>query len=98
MTRYDLLSPRKGKDDKTRWHKVGAAFPRDKGGFQLVFDSLPLPDAEGRVTLMMWEPREDSGMSSKAQAADRAQRPTGGAPAGGYSDMDSEIPFNMEWR
>lgn len=84
MNRFDLLSPRKGKDDKTRWHKVGAAFPRDKGGFQLVFDSLPLPDAEGRVTLMMWE-AQDNG-------APRQQRQTGGAPAGGMDD-GSDIPF-----
>lgn len=35
--------------------------------------------------------RDDGGMSSKAQAADRAQRPTGGAPAGGMDDPD--IPF-----
>ena len=86
MTRYDLLSPRKGKDDKTNWHRVGVAFPRDKGGFQLLFDSLPLPDAEGRVTLMMWEakPREE-------------RQSGGGAPAGAASDMDddldSTIPF-----
>ena len=86
MTRYDLLSPRKGKDDKTRWHKVGAEFPRDKGGFQLVLDSLPLPDAEGRVTLMMWEPRDDGATSSKAQAADRAQRPV-------RDDLNDEVPF-----
>jgi hypothetical protein len=95
-TRFDLVSPRKGKDDKTRWFKVGAAFPRDKGGYQLVFDALPLPDAEGRVTLMMWEAQERDGQSSQARAADRAQRPTGGAPAG--ADMDDEIPFIMEWR
>ena len=37
------------------------------------------------------EQRDEGGMSSKARAADRAQRPTGGAPAGG--DMDDEIPF-----
>ena len=81
---YDLLSPRKGKDEKTRWHKVGAAFPRDKGGFQLVFDSLPLPDAEGRVSLMMWEAKpKDGGYSSgTARPADQAQRP-----------IDDEIPF-----
>ena len=88
-TRFDLVSPRKGRDDKTRWHKVGAAFPRDKGGYQLVFDSLPLPDAEGRVTLMMWEAqeRDDSrGQSSQARAADRAQRPAS-------DDLDGEIPF-----
>lgn len=94
MTRFDLVSPRKGKDDKTRWFKVGAAFPRDKGGYQLVFDALPLPDAEGRVTLMMWEAQERDGQSSQARAADRAQRPTGGAPAGGDMDDDLDsIPF-----
>lgn len=49
------------------------------------------------VTLMGGnERREDDGMSDKARAADRAQRPAGGAPAGGY--MDDEIPFRMEWR
>ena len=87
MTRYDLLSPRKGKDDKTRWFKVGAAFPRDKGGFSLTFDALPLPDAEGRVTLMMWEAQErDERQSSPARTADRAQQP---AAVG----LDDEIPF-----
>lgn len=90
MTRYDLVSPRKGKDDKTRWFKVGAAFPREKGGFQLVFDALPLPDADGRVTLMMWEAQERDGQSSQARAADRAQRPTGGRA---YDDMQDEVPF-----
>jgi len=94
--RFDLMSPRAGKDGKTRWFKLGAAFPRDKGGYHLVFDALPLPDAEGRVTLMMWEAQERDGQSSQARTADRAQRPTGGAPAGG--DMDDEIPFSMEWR
>lgn len=86
-TRYDLVSPRKGKDDKTRWFKVGAAFPRDKGGFQLVFDALPLPDAEGRVTLMMWEAQDRDGQrqqsSGSAQGARRASDDLG---------MD-EVPF-----
>ena len=83
MTRYDLLSPRQGKDGKTRWLKVGAAFPRDKGGFSLVFDALPLPDKEGRVQLLMSEPkpREDAGYPGPAD------RPT--MPAG----LDDEIPF-----
>ena len=85
MTRYDLLSPRKGKEDKTHWHKVGAAFPRDKGGFQLVFDSLPIADAEGRVTLMMWEakPREDRGGYSGGESNRRQT-----------DDLDADaIPF-----
>lgn len=77
--RYDLISPRPRKDGKTFWVKVGAAFRRDKGGFSLVFDALPLTDNEGRCSLLMVEnkPRDDQQ----------------GAPAGGHSDMDSEIPF-----
>ena len=87
MTRYDLLSPRKGRDDKTYWHKVGAAFPRDKGGFQLVFDSLPIADAEGRVTLMMWEakPREDAPRGGDYGRQEPAR--------GNTRDMDDEVPF-----
>ncbi|WP_314188803.1 hypothetical protein [Paracoccus yeei] len=82
MTRYDLLSPRPKKDGGTSWHKVGAAFPRDKGGFSLVFDSLPLPDKEGRVSLMMWEakPREDG-------------RQQGGHQSQSRDAFDDEVPF-----
>lgn len=96
MTRFDLMSPRAGKDGKTRWFKLGAAFPRDKGGFQLVFDALPLPDAEGRVTLMMWEAQQD-GQSSQARNPQRSEKPMGGARIGG-SDYEDVIPFIMEWR
>lgn len=88
MTRYDLLSPRKGRDDKTRWHKVGAAFPRDKGGFQLVFDSLPMPDNEGRVTLMMWEAKEDGQRQQSSGSANT--RPQ---TQGRYDDDTDAIPF-----
>lgn len=89
MTRYDILSPRKDRNDKTRWHKVGAAFPRDKGGFSLVFDSLPLPDNEGRVSLMMWEakPREGQQDNRNQDSGYGA----GGRP--GSDDYDSDIPF-----
>ena len=89
MAHFDLVSPRPQKDGATRWFKVGVACPRDKGGFQLVFDALPLPDSEGRVTLMMWEakPREDAPRSNG--------RPKGGgAPAGGAPTLDDDfIPF-----
>lgn len=74
-----------------------------KGTKVAVAGDLSTREHEGRtyltvraseVTLMGGnERRDDGGMSSKAQAADRAQRPTGGAPAGGYSDMDDSIPF-----
>jgi hypothetical protein len=82
-TRFDLVSPRKGKDDKTRWFKVGAAFPRDKGGFQLVFDALPLPDSDGRVTLMMWEAQDKQEQRQPQQESRPPVR----------DDLADEIPF-----
>lgn len=99
MAHFDLVSPRPHKDGGTRWHKVGVAFPRDKGGFQLVFDALPLPDSEGRVTLMMWEAkaRDEQQGGGQSQGRGRGGKPQGGAPAGGaaYSMPvdDSDIPF-----
>ncbi len=78
--RYDIISPRK-RNDKTYWQKIGAAFPRDKGGFSLVFDALPLPDAEGRVSLLMVEPtpRDDRPVEKPGADVDNAP--------------DDDIPF-----
>lgn len=102
MAHFDLVSPRPQKDGSTRWFKVGAAFPRDKGGFQLVFDALPLPDAEGRVSLMMWEakPREDNGtrQQSARQSSYDAQRPQSGGYGGSANLDEGEIPFAPEVR
>jgi hypothetical protein len=84
-TRYDIISPREDRSGKTRWHKIGAAFARDKGGFSIVLDALPLPDKEGRVSLLMSEPltrdndRQGDGYQSPAPA--RRDGP------------DDEIPF-----
>jgi hypothetical protein len=85
MTRYDLISPREDRNGKTRWQKIGAAFPRDKGGFSLVFDALPLPDKEGQVRLLMTEPLPRDGDSQPRN--DRRDEP----PA--RDRMDDEIPF-----
>lgn len=66
--RYDVCTPRKGKDDKTFWHRVGTAFENDKG-ITVVLDSYPVPDSEGRVAMMLFEPkgkkspRDDAGQS-----------------------------------
>ena len=81
MTRFDLISPRARKDGKTFWVKIGAGFTRDKGGFSLQFDALPLPDAEGKVTVLMTEPKEREEVPAPQRATGR--------------DMpdDSEIPF-----
>lgn len=75
--RYDLISPRPGKEGKSFFVRVGAAFARDKGGFSLIFDALPLPDDKGKVSVLMVEPRE------KRQ---EPQEPRGG-------DLNDSIPF-----
>jgi len=88
--RFDLISPRPNKNGKTYWLKIGAAFPLDKGGFSLVFDALPLPDAEGRVSVLMKEPMDKDGGNRDSVAS--------GAPAGGGGMPDDEIPFAPEFR
>ena len=91
-TRYNLISPRKN-GDKTFWHRVGTAFPRDKGGFSLIFDSLPLPDADGRVSLLMTEPLPEDGRGDHRRDSG-AQRDTARqSPPPARHDLDDEIPF-----
>jgi len=55
-TRFDICTPRSGKDGKTYWTRIGTAWQGDKG-IQLVFDALPIPDSEGRVVANLFEPK-----------------------------------------
>lgn len=75
-TRFDICAPRKGKDDKTFWHRIGTAWQGDKG-IQLVFDSLPIPDSEGRCVANLFEPRDNdrarSASNDRQQAQQRSQ-------------------------
>ncbi|TWI32779.1 hypothetical protein [Paracoccus sulfuroxidans] len=94
--RYNLISPRPRKDGKTHWHTIGSAFPRDKGGFSLIFDSLPLPDAEGRVTVLMTEPLPKDGQQQRGGSSGYGQSGGYGGGAGGGMqgrDLDDSIPF-----
>lgn len=84
--RYDICSPRAKKDGGTYWVKIGTAWQGDKG-IQLVFDALPLPDAEGRCSANLFEPRDnDRRRSADADRTDARQR---SRPA----DLDDEVPF-----
>lgn len=78
--RFDVLSPRPGKDGKTYWLKVGAQFQSKDGiGWTIKLDALPLPDKDGNIWLSCKEPKE------------RTPAP---AQAGSYRDqLDDEIPF-----
>jgi hypothetical protein len=86
--RYDISTPRPGKDGKTFWHRIGTAWEGDKG-IQLVFDSLPLPDKEGRCVANLFEPREPQARSASRDQANAREH--GGRQAS-YAD-DESIPF-----
>lgn len=84
--RYNLMSPRAKKDGGTFWHRIGTAFPRDKGGFSLMLDSLPIADKEGRVMVLMVEQDDNP----------QQRQDTGTRPAS--RDLEDDIPFAPEWR
>lgn len=84
--RLDAISPRPRKDGKTYWHKIGAAFEGRDGGWNVVLDSLPLPDAEGRVSFILREPKERDESTPQDRYTDASK-------GGGDGFEDSEIPF-----
>jgi hypothetical protein len=80
--RKDIMTPRKKKDGGTYWVKIGTAWENEKG-IQLVFDALPLPDAEGRCVANLFEPRERDAAPAR-----------GNARAAAFADdLDDSVPF-----
>ena len=79
-TRFDICTPRKGKDDKTFWTRIGTAWQSDKG-IQLVFDALPIPDSEGRCVANLFEPKpRDSGGQQRQQSSNEGWNDSGDVP------------------
>lgn len=76
--RYDAMTPRKGKDGKTYWTRIGSMWPAKDGkdGFNLSLDALPLQDSEGRCTISMFvpKPKEDGDASPRASSKMPAKR------------------------
>ena len=59
---WEISSPRPGKEGKTHWVRVGTMFESKNGeGFNIVLDALPLPDKEGRVSMIVRPPRPREG-------------------------------------
>ncbi len=92
---------------KRETKNIGALMESDKGPFILLdrwFNPAGIPNPENRANLMVscYEPRsrEDNGtrQQSARQSSYDAQRPQGGAPAGGAFDDGDSIPFHAEWR
>lgn len=57
MSRLDVLVSRQGKDGKSYFTKVGAAFPTKGGGYSVVLDALPL---DGKLLLLPPREQRDS--------------------------------------
>lgn len=94
-TRYDAVISRKDKDGKSRYTKIGAAFPSKQGdGFNIVLDALPMPNAEGQawISLYVPKPREDAEHHDQRPISERAM-PKGRDPISSGKDMDDDIPF-----
>lgn len=81
-TRLDICTPRPKKDGGSYWVKIGTAWQSEKG-IQLVFDALPIPDADGRCVANLFEPRQSD--------APRAQSGRGEARQG--YDNGGNVPF-----
>lgn len=79
----DVISFRK-RGDKPYAHKIGSAKANGKGGWNVYLDSLPLPDQDGRVSLLI-SPRQDKGSLGGSKAPSR--------PAPRRDEMGDEIPF-----
>jgi len=90
-TRRDICVPRKKSDGGTYWVKIGTAWDND-GKTQLVFDALPIPDAEGRCVANLFEPRDQSdNPRGRSAAADRQQAQS--RSSGFADDLDDDIGF-----
>lgn len=84
----DVISFRARGDGKAYPHKIGSAKRTDKG-ISVFLDSLPIPDKDGRVSLLISAPRESSGSGGSGGNPRRAQ------PARRQDDFedDTTIPF-----
>jgi hypothetical protein len=86
MERLDALSAREGKDGKSYFTKIGAAFPNKDGkGWSVLLDAIPAP-TDGQFKVMLREPLppRDGGGYSKPDSQ-------GSAPSA--ADLDDDIPF-----
>ena len=99
--RYDLVTPREGKDGKTYWTKVGVAFPNRNGdGFSLSLEAYPLPNKEGEVRMIMRppmerdaEPQPRRGSTTFTSGRQPAPNPLGGQQQPTPQRVDDDIPF-----
>ena len=76
--RYNLFLAVDKEAGGTYWHRLGSAFPAKNGnGWQLSFNSLPIPNSKGKVIVHMYK--------DNPRPEDNAKREA--------NDLDDDIPF-----
>ena len=82
--RYDVSTPRPKADGGTFWLRVGSAFTNENGLITVFLDSYPVPGPDGKVKMMLFEPR-DQQPNQQAPAQNRMNTPR--------EVLDDDIPF-----
>ena len=94
MKRHNLFVLITKGDKTTFWHNIGTAFPAQNGnGWQLHFNSLPLPNERGKVVVHMFEDKPRPQDTERREAADKAFEGGDDKPPWDVDDLDDDIPF-----
>jgi hypothetical protein len=94
-TRLDAIMARKYQDrdgnEKSQFTRIGTAFSMQNGGYSIVLDAMPAPEAaqnggmQYRILLMAPKPREDAPRDQGSYADKR--------PPSRRDDDEDSIPF-----
>jgi hypothetical protein len=86
---FNVCAARPKQDGSTWWHRIGSAVEGDKGT-TVFLDSLPIPNAEGKVQFSLFEKKDEQQGAAQAGAG---QEPAPAARRGSIKPEDSDIPF-----
>lgn len=86
--RYNVIVARPGKDDKTFWHRIGTAWPRDGGGMSVTLDSLPIPGKDGKVGFLIVDADKDGKPTQSG-----VKHTQSGVRKPAADDLQDDVPF-----
>ena len=95
--RFNVTAARPKKDGSVFFHRIGVAFENDKGGKKSIsveFDSLPIPDKEGKVRVILFPADDDRGQGGQGSGGQGGQGGQAAARAAvGTTIEDDALPF-----
>lgn len=65
MEVMDVVNPRTGQEDKTRWKNVGVAFVQQGKKTRILLDAIPLPDPKTGDCVLVLTERKRDGLQEK---------------------------------